>query len=139
MKLRLGFCFGVLYSSLWNFNSLFFKAVSYSDFVSSKIFSLDQVLFNYFLIDIVMQLMTWGEWLEDMLTYNKGPLVFLNGQYVPFVRLKVTSKKSRIFRFILISTLNPTFLKIFIIYFLIPWHVIISNQHRGISQSCFYQ
>ena len=82
MMLWLHFRFWVFCSSLWNFNSafwypLFFKAVSYSDFVSLKISSLDELI---------------------VLTYNKGSLGFLYGQYVPFARLKVTSKKITIFR-----------------------------------------
>ena len=48
-----------------------------------------------------------------MLIYNKGSLAFLYGRYVPFVRLKVTSKKLTILRFLLISILNSTCLKIF--------------------------
>ena len=127
MVLRLRFRFWVFCSSLWNFNSafwylLFFKAVSCSDFVSLKISSLDKFLFNLLLIGFGMCLMTWVGWLEDVLTYNKdkynkGSLGFLCGRYKPFVRLKVTSKKLTILKFVLISILNPTSLTIFITFF----------------------
>ena len=76
MVLRLRFRFWVFCSSFWNFKSafwylLFFKAVSYSDFLSLKISSMDKFLFNFLLIGIGMCLMTWGGWLKDVLTYNK--------------------------------------------------------------------
>ena len=98
---------------------LFFQAVSYSDFASLEISLLDEVLFDLLLIDIGMCLMTRGGWLEDVLTYNKRPLGFLYGRYVLFVMLNVTSQKSAILRFALISILNPISLKIFITFFLI--------------------
>ena len=41
-----------------------------------------------------MCLMTCVGWLWDVLTYNKESLGFLYGRYVPFVRLKVTSKNN---------------------------------------------
>ena len=74
MMLQLRFRFWVFCSSLWNFNSafwypLFFKAVSYSHFVSLKNFSLGEFLFYLLLTGV-------GGWLEDVLTYNKDHWVF---------------------------------------------------------------
>ena len=114
IMLRLCFCCGVFCSFLSNFNSvlwypLFFKAVSYSDFDSFKISSLDEFLFNLLLIDISRCLMTWGGWLEDVLTYNKKSLSFLYGRYVWFVKSNVRSKLSTVLKLVLISILNPTF------------------------------
>ena len=106
MMLRLCFGFWLFCSSLWNFNFVlwyplfFFKAVSYSDFVLLKNFSLDEFLFNFLLIDHGKCLMTWGGWLQDVLRYNKESLGFLHGHCVPFVGLKVTSKKTKISRFV---------------------------------------
>ena len=119
MMFRIRFHFWIFcFFFLWNFDSvlwypLFFKAVSYSEFVSLKISSLHEFLFNLLLTDIGKSLMTCGWWLVDVLR---------NYWNVPFVRLKVTSETSTLLRFALISVLKSTSLKIFINFFLI-WSI----------------
>ena len=55
------------------------KTASYSECVSLKVFSLDEFSYNLLLIDIGKSLMTYGGWLEGLLTYNKKSLGFLYG------------------------------------------------------------
>ena len=67
VMLRLRFHFWVFWVFLRIFNSaywyqLFFKAVSYSNFVLFKIYRIDYFLCSLLLIDISMCLMTWGGW-----------------------------------------------------------------------------
>ena len=110
-------------SSLLNVNLTllypqFFRAVSYANFDSSKTCLQDELLFNLLLIDVGNCFITWGGWFDDVLMYSKESLGFLYGRYVPFCKLKVTSRKSTIFRFVWISILNPTSLKTYMIFFL---------------------
>lgn len=64
---------------------------------------------------------------------------FLNGQYVPFVRLKVTSKKSSILRFVLISVLNSASFKIFLTFFLTQSRFCLLTLHNNAKPSLWYK
>ena len=74
-----------------------------------------------------------------MLTHNKESLGFLYGQYVPFVRLKVTSKKASILRFVLISILNSASLKIFLTFFDTQSKFCLLTLHNNVKPSLWYK
>ena len=60
-----------------------------------------------------------GGWLDLVFMYSGWSLGFLKSKYVPFDRLSVTSRKSTIFRLVLIVIFRPRFVKNFVMSFFI--------------------
>ena len=76
----------------------FFNAVSsYSSFAKLKISSFDELMDNLGQMDDGIWRIISGGWLDEVYVYDNLSSGFLNGRYVPSMRLNVTSRKSTIF------------------------------------------
>ena len=77
------------------------KAFSYSGLAQLKTCSLEELLESLSSIESGGCLIIWGGWFEEVWMYSKLSIGFLEGLYLLFVRLNVTSKKFTIFSTIL--------------------------------------
>ena len=117
---------------------LFFNAVLYSSFVKLKISSFDELSDNLRQTDDGIWRIIGGGWLDEVCMYNNLSSGFLNGRYVPSMRLNVTLRKSTIFKFAFISILKPMSLKFFVMSFLALSICLPLCSRRSISPSSRY-
>ena len=124
------FLFSRLYLKTTFLYPPFFNAVSYSTFGASNIFAFEEFLGNLSLTVYDNFFIICSGWFEFLLIYNSELLGFSLGLYEPFIKLNVISKKSAIFKFVLMSVLKAISLKILII-FLRTWSIC-----RSFMYSC---